>query len=158
MVVGTGYRVLLIEDHPLNVELVRDLLESEGIAVVHAASAEEALGRVAGEQPDLALIDLALPGMDGLEATRRLKQDPEARGLCVVVLTARAMQSDREAALAHGADAYMTKPLDTRTFAREILALLRARGAPRHPPSPPGPPAPANAGGEAGEPDEGEGR
>jgi two-component system, cell cycle response regulator DivK len=77
------------------------------------------------------LIDLALPGMDGLEATRLLKEDPATRGICVVVLTARAMKGDREAAMAKGCDAYMTKPLDTRAFTRDILTLLRARGAPR---------------------------
>ena len=129
MLPGSGYKVLLVEDHPLNVELVRDLLESEGIAVVHKTSAEEALGAIGAEQPDLVLLDLALPGMDGLEATRRLKQAPATRDVCVVVLTARAMKSDREAALAQGADAYLTKPIDTRSFAREILALLRARDA-----------------------------
>jgi two-component system cell cycle response regulator DivK len=131
---GSGYAVLLVEDHPLNVELVRDLLESEGIAVEQVPSAEEALAKVAREPPDLVLLDLALPGMDGLEATRRLKGDPATRDVCVVVLTARAMTSDRDAAMARGADAFMTKPLDTRNFPREILALLRARGAPRRPP------------------------
>jgi two-component system cell cycle response regulator DivK len=131
--------VLLVEDHPLNVELVRDLLESEGIAVEQVPSAEEALARVARRRPDLVLIDLALPGMDGLEATRRLKGDPATRGVCVVVLTARAMPSDRDAALDRGADAYMTKPLDTRSFPREILALLHAHGAPRRSPHSGGP-------------------
>jgi two-component system cell cycle response regulator DivK len=129
----TDYRVLLVEDHPLNVELVRDLLEAEGIVMLHSDTAEEALAIAGHEQPDLMLIDLALPGMDGLEATRLLKEDPATRGICIVVLTARAMKGDREAALAKGCDAYMTKPLDTRTFTRDILALLRARGLPgRH--------------------------
>jgi CheY-like chemotaxis protein len=124
-----GYKVLLVEDHPLNVELVRDLLESEGITVVHTPSAEEALVLAVRERPDLVLIDVALPGMDGLEATGLLKADPATRDICVVVLTARAMKSDRDAALAQGCDAFMTKPLDTRKFGSEILALLRARGA-----------------------------
>jgi CheY-like chemotaxis protein len=150
---GSGYKVLLVEDHPLNVELVRDLLESEGIAVVHKPSAEEALAVIGTEQPDLVLLDLALPGIDGLEATRRLKQAPATRDICVVVLTARAMKSDREAALAQGADAYLTKPLDTRTFTRQILALLSAHGAPgRQPPHPsrPGPPREPGGRGEPG--------
>jgi two-component system, cell cycle response regulator DivK len=127
----SDYKVLLVEDHPLNVELVRDLLEAEGLVVLHSNTAEEALAIAGHEQPDLMLIDLALPGMDGLEATRLLKEDPATRGICVVVLTARAMKGDREMAMAKGCDAYMTKPLDTRTFTREILTLLRARGAPR---------------------------
>ena len=116
----------------------RDLLESAGIAVAQVPSAEEALARIGAARPDLVLIDLTLPGMDGLEATRRLKDDPATRDVCIVVLTARATTSDREAAMAHGADAYMTKPLDTRRFPREILALLRAGGAPRRPPRPAG--------------------
>jgi CheY-like chemotaxis protein len=128
------YRVLLVEDHPLNVELVRDLLESEGITVVQTPTAEEALALAVRERPDLMLIDVALPGMDGLEATRLLKADPATRDICIVVLTARAMKSDRDAALAQGCDAFMTKPLDTRKFGSEILALLRARGGPRQPP------------------------
>jgi two-component system cell cycle response regulator DivK len=127
------FRVLLVEDHPLNVELVRDLLEAEGIVVLHCDTAEEALAIAGHEQPHLMLIDLALPGMDGLEATRLLKEDPATRDICVVVLTARAMKGDREAALAKGCDAYMTKPLDTRTFTSEIMALLRARDLPRRP-------------------------
>jgi CheY-like chemotaxis protein len=125
------YRILLVEDHPLNVELVRDLLESEGLAVLHSFTAEEALALATHSQPDLLLMDLALPGMDGLEAIRRLKSDPATQDICIVVLTARAMKGDRERALAQGCDAYMTKPLDTRTFARDILALLHARGGPR---------------------------
>jgi len=128
----SGIRVLLVEDHPLNAELVRDLLEAEGLTVLHSATAEEALAVAGPLQPDLMLIDLALPGMDGLEATRRLKADPVTHDICAVVLTARAMKDDQEAALAHGCDAYMTKPLDTRTFAGKILDLLHARGAP-HP-------------------------
>ncbi len=127
---GAGYQVLVVEDHALNVELVRDLLEPEGVAVAHAASGEAALAMIARERPDLVLIDLTLPGMNGLEAIRRMKEGPATRGLRVVVVTARVMKSDREAALAHGADAFLTKPLDTRTFAREILALLRAGGEP----------------------------
>jgi two-component system, cell cycle response regulator DivK len=130
---ASDYKVLLVEDHPLNVELVRDLLESEGIAMLHSGTAEEALAMAGQEHPDLMLIDLALPGMDGLEATRLLKADPATRSICVVVLTARAMKGDREAAMAKGCDAYMTKPLDTRTFTTEILTLLRARdGADPH--------------------------
>lgn len=123
------YKILLVEDHPLNVELVRDLLEVEGIDILHSGTAEEALAIAEHEHPDLMLIDLALPGMDGLEATSRLKADPATRGICIVILTARAMKGDREAALARGCDAYMTKPLDTRTFTAEILTLLRTRGA-----------------------------
>jgi CheY-like chemotaxis protein len=128
---GTGYRVLLVEDHPLNAELVRDLLESEGVTVLHSTTAEEALAVAWQLQLDMVMIDLALPGMDGLEATRRLKSDPLTHDLCVVVLTARAMKADEDAALAQGCDAYMTKPIDTRTFSRQVLDLLQARDEPR---------------------------
>ncbi len=123
----TPYRVLLVEDHPLNVELVRDLLEAEGVAVMFSTTAEEALAVASHEQPDLVLLDVTLPGMDGLEATRRLKADPTTADICVVVLTARAMKGDREAAFAVGCDAYLTKPLDTRTFGPQVLEMLHTR-------------------------------
>lgn len=130
---ATGYKILLVDDDPLSVELLRDLLAWHGIAVVHAPAAEEGLALAARERPDLVMIDLSLPGMNGLDATRLLKQDPATRRVPVVMVSARAMKGDRQAALAQGCDAYLTKPLDTRTLAGEILALLRARGGPRRP-------------------------
>jgi two-component system cell cycle response regulator DivK len=129
------HRVLLVEDHPLNRELACDLLESAGVSVICSGSAEEALALAALDPPDMILLDVTLPGMDGLEATRRLKTDPATWEICVVILTARAMKGDREEAIAAGCDLYLTKPLDTRTFAGEILALLRNQRA--HRPLPP---------------------
>jgi two-component system cell cycle response regulator DivK len=139
MTKNEGHRVLLVEDHPLNRELACDLLESAGLTVACSGSAEEALAMAALEPPDMILIDVTLPGMDGLEATRRLKTDPATWDICVVILTARAMKGDREAAIAAGCDLYLTKPLDTRTFAGEILALLHNQSdqRPSPPPAPP---------------------
>jgi two-component system cell cycle response regulator DivK len=123
-------RILLVEDHGLNVELIRDLLAGARWAVLHVTAAEEALLAVRNERPDLLLMDIALPGMDGLEATRILKSSPATRDLCIVILTARAMQGDEERARAAGCDAYLTKPIDTRTFAGTLERLLRPRRRP----------------------------
>ncbi|HPC61961.1 MAG TPA: response regulator [Verrucomicrobiota bacterium] len=117
-------RILVIEDNPLNLELVTDLLEATGFEVTPARTAEEGI-RLAGELlPDLVLMDLSLPGMDGLAATRILKGDLRTSGLTIVALTAHAMKGDEAIALAAGCDGYLTKPIDTRTFARSIAQFL----------------------------------
>lgn len=117
--------ILLVEDHAMNVELIRDLLSAEGREILHVTSAEEALELARRRRPDLILMDVALPGMDGLEATRILKASDATRDLCVVILTAHAMKGDEERGEAAGCDAYLTKPIDTRTFAQLIERLLR---------------------------------
>jgi CheY-like chemotaxis protein len=118
-------RVLLVEDHSMNVELIRDLLEAEGMELLHVATAEEALVAARRERPDLVLMDVALPGMDGLQATRMLKSSPATRDLCIVILSAHAMKGDEERGEAAGCDAYLTKPIDTRTFVGTLERLLR---------------------------------
>lgn len=123
-------RVLVIEDNPVNLELVTDLLEAHHFGVLQARTAEEGL-RVAGQQlPDLVLMDLSLPGMDGLAATRALKRDPATCHLPVVALTAHAMRGDEKFALEAGCDGYLSKPIDTRSFPSEVrafIALARSR-------------------------------
>lgn len=116
-------RVLVVEDHPLNVKLVRLLLQS-CYDVLTAGDAEEALQLLQDERPDLILMDLQLPGMDGLELTRRLKGDPRTRGIVVVALTAYAMKGDEDRALASGCSGYITKPIDTKTFLRQVAGYL----------------------------------
>lgn len=116
--------ILVIEDNPLNLELVTDLLEAAGFAVTPARTAEEGI-RLAGDLlPDLVLMDWSLPGMDGLAATRILKGDSRTSGLTILALTAHAMKGDEAVALAAGCDGYLTKPIDTRTFARRIAQFM----------------------------------
>lgn len=120
-------RILIVEDNNLNLELATELLKSSGYAVLQSRSAEEGL-RVAREQrPDLILMDVRLPGMDGLAAVRVLKQDPETRTIPAVAMTAQAMRGDEEAARDAGFDAYVTKPIDTRAFPRVVARLLGGR-------------------------------
>jgi|ERR1043166_1120388 CheY-like chemotaxis protein len=112
--------VLVIEDNPLNMELVVDLLEANGCRVLQAASAEEGLNLARENSPDLVLMDLSLPGMDGLAATRVLKSDPDTRKLTIIALTAHAMRGDQNNALAAGCDGYLSKPIDVKSFASRI--------------------------------------
>jgi CheY-like chemotaxis protein len=118
--------ILVVDDNPQNLKLVRVLLSSEGYAVRTAADAEEALRLLEGYAPRLVLMDLQLPGMDGLELTRRLKADPRRRGMLVVALTAYAMKGDEEKARAAGCDGYVTKPIDTDGLPRLLARLLAA--------------------------------
>lgn len=116
-------RILVVEDHPINVKLVKLLLQGT-YEVRTAGDAQEALQALEGFQPDLILMDVQLPGMDGLELTRRLKAEPRTRGIVVVALTAYAMKGDEDKALAAGCSGYITKPLDTKTFLGQIGAYL----------------------------------
>jgi CheY-like chemotaxis protein len=115
-----GKTILLVEDNPFNRELATDLLALAGARVLTAADAETALEMVHRETVDLVLMDVSLPRMDGLEATRLLKSDPATSQLPVIALTAHAMKGDRERVLAAGCDGYLTKPIDTRAFASAV--------------------------------------
>ncbi|SRR6266849_1801183 len=129
-----GATILVIEDQLLNLELVTDLLQAAAYTVRQARSAEEGLRLAREEPPDLILMDIRLPGMDGHAAVRLLKQDPRTRDIPAVALTAQAMKGDEDQARAAGFDGYITKPIDTRTFARTVARLLSARpGAPPPP-------------------------
>jgi len=114
----------VVDDQPANSKLLRVLLEGEGYQVRVAASAEEALGCLCGWRPRLVLMDLQLPGIDGLELTRRLKSDPGTADLVVIAVTAYAMKGDEERARAAGCDGYVTKPIDTRALVRMVGAVL----------------------------------
>lgn len=116
-------RILVIEDHPINVKLVTLLLQGT-YEVRSAGDADEALQVLETFVPDLILMDIQLPGMDGLELTRRLKADPRTRGIVVVALTAYAMKGDEDKALGAGCSGYITKPLDTKNFGDRIAAYL----------------------------------
>jgi CheY-like chemotaxis protein len=108
--------VLIVDDTPVNLKLVRVLLSRQGFEVRTASTAEEALEMAQSFRPRLVLADIQLPGMDGLEMTRRLKAAPETQDTVVLALTAFAMKGDEEKAFAAGCDGYITKPIDTRTF------------------------------------------
>jgi len=119
-----GKKILIIEDNPLNLELATDLLEANGFVVSSAPAAEEGLRMAREVLPDLVLMDLGLPGMDGLCATKDLKANPATRHLPVVGLTAHAMTGDTEIAFKAGCDGYLTKPIDTRTFIETITRFI----------------------------------
>lgn len=122
----TGCKILIIEDNPLNLELASCLLEASGFVVQSARTAEEGLQLARALLPDLVLMDFSLPGMDGLSAVKHLKADPVTCHLSVVGLTAHAMKGDQETALRAGCDGYLTKPIDTRTFAATVAEFVAA--------------------------------
>jgi CheY-like chemotaxis protein len=122
-----GEKILLIEDNAVNRDLTEFLLESQGYQVRDAVSAEEAFRLLKSERPDLIVMDVQLPGIDGLEALRRLKENPLTRDIPVVAVTSYAMKGDRESAVAAGCAGYVTKPIDKTIFLREIAAHLSTR-------------------------------
>lgn len=121
-------RVLVVEDNAANMKLTSLLLRSAGHAVLCAVDAETGLTLARAEQPDLILMDLHLPGMDGLAATAVLKQDPATAAIPVIALTALAMKADREKSQLAGCDGYIAKPLRYKELYAAIDALLATRG------------------------------
>jgi CheY-like chemotaxis protein len=117
--------ILIVDDNPINLKLARSVLEIEGYQVDAAIDAEDALGYLERTSPDLILMDIALPGMDGLSLTRKLKADPRWRSIPVIALTAFAMLTDEKQALEAGCDGYLTKPIDTRQLPLTVLTHLR---------------------------------
>lgn len=119
--------ILVVEDNPTNMKLSTFLLESADYTVLAATSAEIGLTLAREARPDLILMDIQLPGMDGLEATGLLKADEATRDIPVIALTALAMKGDEERILAAGCDGYIAKPLDYKAFLASIKARLAAR-------------------------------
>lgn len=119
-------RVLVVEDNRMNMDLACDILESRGLGVLRATSAAEALAILRLERPALILMDIELPGQDGLSLTRQLKGDPATRGITIIALTAYAMRGDRERALQAGCSAYLAKPIEIREFVQTVFAHLPA--------------------------------
>lgn len=117
--------VLVVEDNEVNQLLTASVLEREGFEVDIAGTSEQALEHLRDRKPDLILMDIQLPGMDGLALTRRLKADAATANIVVVALTAHAMTGDREQTLAAGCAGYISKPIDTRTFGNQVRAFLR---------------------------------
>jgi len=122
----TASTILVVEDNPINRKLARNVLSSRGYRVIEAASGEEALRSVAAEPPDLVLLDVQLPGMDGIEVVRRLRSDPDTAELIVVALTAHAARTDEERALSAGCAGYITKPIRLADFPAQVESFLRS--------------------------------
>jgi CheY-like chemotaxis protein len=115
--------VLVVDDNPINLKVVQLTLESAGFDVHTAVDSEHALAAIAAFHPRLVLMDLQLPGMDGLELTRRLKANPNGSPI-IIAVTAYAMKGDEQHALSAGCDLYLTKPIDTRTLAATVAECL----------------------------------
>jgi CheY-like chemotaxis protein len=118
-------KILVVEDNPLNMELTADILGAAGYTVLRAESAERGIALARAESPALILMDIGLPGMDGLSAVEILREETETRAIPVVALTAHAMKGDEEKALGAGCNGYITKPIDTRALPGEIADFIR---------------------------------
>jgi CheY-like chemotaxis protein len=124
-----------VEDNEVNQLLTASVLEREGFTVDLAGDSTQAMERLRERTPELILMDVQLPGMDGLALTRRLKSDPSTAGITIIALTAHAMTGDREQTLEAGCAGYISKPIDTRKFAGQVRAFMS-------PPIPDGPARP----------------
>lgn len=118
--------VLIVDDEPDNIELLGRRLTRRGYAILSATSAEEGIAKAVAEQPQLILMDVKMPQVDGLEASRRLKANPATAAIPIIMLTAHAMAEDRELALAAGANEYESKPVDLPRLLAKMERLLGA--------------------------------
>jgi two-component system, cell cycle response regulator DivK len=116
--------ILVVEDNERNLKLVRDVLEYVGYDVRVARTAEDGIALAVKEPPDLVLMDLQLPGIDGMEARRRLRENPRTADIPVVAVTAQAMKQDRERALEAGFNGYIEKPISVRAFPDQVRSFL----------------------------------
>ena len=117
-------RILVVDDQPDNRRILRDLLTSVGHEVIEALTGEEAVASVEARVPDLILMDIQLPGIDGYEATRRIKAKPALRAIPLIVVTSYALSGDETKALAAGADAYVSKPFSPRALLAKVREYL----------------------------------
>jgi len=116
--------VLVIEDNELNIKLVRSLLKLEGYQIIETENAEEGIDLARNHHPDLILMDIQLPGMDGLSATEIILKDQNLKDIPIVALTSYAMEGDREKVLAAGCVEYISKPIDIRAFSKTIAECI----------------------------------
>jgi CheY-like chemotaxis protein len=119
-----GEPILIVDDNPTNLKLVTYLMRAHGYDVRTAVDADTALDAIRLQKPRLVLMDVQLPGIDGLELTRRLKADPETRAIAILAVTAYAMKGDQEKAIAAGCDGYVTKPIDTRKLPELVARFM----------------------------------
>ena len=119
--------ILVVEDNERNLKLLRDVLEYAGYDVRVARTGEDGVTLAVKEPPDLVLMDLQLPGIDGMEAFRQLRASPRTAGIPVVAVTAQAMKQDRERVLEAGFDGYVEKPISVRAFPEQVRQFLSGR-------------------------------
>ncbi len=128
-------KALIVDDNALNVTLARAVLRADGFEVETATDALEAVAQIEAFEPELILMDIQLPGVDGLALTRRIKADPSTQHIVIVAFTAFAMRGDELKMRAAGCDGYVSKPIEVTSFAAQIRSLLRPMpsGVPRSP-------------------------
>jgi CheY-like chemotaxis protein len=119
-----GKMILIVEDEPLNMKLIRSVLQVSGYTTLEATDGKQALDMAREKMPDLILMDIQMPVMDGLEATKILKSDPATESIPIIALTAFAMQGDREKAIGAGFNDYMSKPIDIQLFLKKVVEYL----------------------------------
>jgi len=124
----SSQKILVVEDNQDNRELVVKVLKINGYHVIEAVDGEEAIEKTRAENPDLILMDLFIPKIDGYEVTRRLKRDIDLKSIPIIALTAHAMKGDMEVALAAGCDGYMPKPIDVRELPKQIEYFMNTHG------------------------------
>ncbi len=117
-------RILVVEDHEDNRQILRDLLASAGYEMIEAENGEDGVAAAAAQQPDLILMDIQLPILDGYEATRRIKADPALKAIPIIVVTSYALSGDEEKARIAGCDAYIAKPYSPRQLLARIKEFL----------------------------------
>lgn len=117
-------KILVIEDNELNMELLCDVLKKEGFIVIQKYTGKEGVSAAQTQHPDLVVMDISLPDIDGLEATKTLKTAPATKAIPVIALTAHAMKGDREKAIEAGCDDYLTKPIDINIFLKKIKSYI----------------------------------
>lgn len=122
--IGENKKILIVEDNPLNMELLKDILEAQGYQIIQAYNSEEALTLLKAVKPDLIVMDIQLPGMDGLALTRLLKGKEGFKDIPIVAVTAHTMKGDREKALAAGCSGYISKPINIKFFKAAIADFL----------------------------------
>jgi len=122
---GLSQKILVVEDNQDNRELVVKVLKINGYHVIEAVDGQEAIEKTKAENPNLILMDLFIPKIDGYEVTRRLKRDKDLKSIPIIALTAHAMKGDMEVALAAGCDGYISKPIDVRELPKQIEHFLK---------------------------------
>ncbi|MCK5228677.1 MAG: response regulator [Desulfobulbaceae bacterium] len=118
-------KILIVEDNQDNRELLIKILKVKGFRIIEAVDGEDALQKVSVERPDLILMDISIPKIDGYEVTRRLKNQPDFQDIPIIALTAHAMKGDREKASKAGCDGYITKPINIRELPNQIIGFLK---------------------------------
>lgn len=117
-------KIVIVEDNPFNMELVHDILAIKGYDIYEAVDAEQGLEIIARVKPDLVLMDIQLPGMDGIEATRLIKSQESTKNIPVVAVTANAMKGDREEIISQGFDDYISKPIELTALIEKVAEIL----------------------------------